>query len=276
MSALVIGLASLRLAPVQAASFGHTATTASPTIDWMILPEDFVGDPACFTERLLRLPPAAMPYRMRDDFDYGAARERAAATHGAGGPVRIAVPASAMKLNPPFFDALARAAATARRPVAFHFLTLGAVGLGFAELERRLHARLPMAIAHEEAPYETYVERLAACDFFVCPFPYGNMNGIVDAALAGLPGVCLDGAEAHAHADAAYFRRLGFPPELVAARVDDYVAAIARLADEADWLAHCQAVAAAVGSAHAFFNGDASLFAGAAEQLIAETAARPG
>ena len=45
-----------------------------------------------------------------------------------------------------------------------------------------------MAVVHEEPPYEAYAERLAACDFFVCPFPYGNMNSIVDAALLGLPG----------------------------------------------------------------------------------------
>lgn len=271
MSALVIGLASLRLAPVQAASFGHTATTASPAIDWMILPDEFVGDPAAFSERLIRLPAAAMPYRVRG-FDYAALRERAAAERAGGGqdrPLRLAVPASSMKLNPPFFDALASAVAAARRPVELHFFALGAVGLGFAELRRRLAERLPSAVAHEEAPYEAYVERLAACDAFVCPFPYGNMNGIVDAALAGLPGVCLDGPEAHAHADAAYFRRLGFPPELAATRREDYVAAIARLADDPAWLAHCQAVAAAVGPDHPFFAGDAMLFADAVERLIA-------
>jgi len=66
MSPVVIALASLRLAPVQAVSFGHTATTASPVIDHMILPDDFIGDPALFTENLVRLPAAAMPYRVRD------------------------------------------------------------------------------------------------------------------------------------------------------------------------------------------------------------------
>ena len=66
MSPFVIGLAALRLAPVQAVSFGHTATTASPVIDHMILPADFVGDPALFTENLVGLPAAAFPYRIRD------------------------------------------------------------------------------------------------------------------------------------------------------------------------------------------------------------------
>jgi hypothetical protein len=240
----------------------------------MILPDDFVGDAALFTEQLLRLPAAAMPYRMREGLDYGAVRDRAATARKGGGPVRIAAPASAMKLNPPFFDALAEAASRARRPVEFHIFPLGCVGLGHAELMRRLAERLPMAVAHEELPYDAYAERLAACDFFVCPFPYGNMNSIVDAALVGLPGVCLDGAEAHAHADAAYFRRLGFPDELVAATREGYLAAIARLVDDAGWLAHCRGIAAAVGPEHAFFAGDAQLFADAVERLIAQ-AARP-
>ncbi|HZZ89017.1 MAG TPA: hypothetical protein VFE13_11865, partial [Caulobacteraceae bacterium] len=229
MSSFVIGLASLRLAPVQAASFGHTATTRSPEIDAMILPADFVGDPALFSERLVPLPPMAMPYRLRADVDFAAIRERAAAAPRGEAPVRIAVPASVMKLGPPLFDALSRVAATAHRPVQFHVFPLGCAGLGHAELTRRLAAALPTATAHEEALYEAYIEALAACDFFVCPFPYGNMNSIVDAVMVGLPGVCLDGPEAHAHADVAYFRRLGLPAELATSSLDAYVAAIVRL-----------------------------------------------
>jgi hypothetical protein len=275
MSPIVIALASLRLAPAQAASFGHTATTASPQIDWMILPDDFVGDPALFTERLLRLPPAAMPYRVREGFDYAAARERACAARAGGGPIRIAAPASAMKLGPPFFDCVAAAAAAARRPVELHVFPLGGVGLGFAELRRRLGERLPFAVVHEETSYDVYADRLAACDFFVCPFPYGNMNSIVDAALLGLPGVCLDGPEAHAHADAAYFRRMGLPEALITTTRADYVAAIVRLADDPAWLANCRAIAAQMGPHHPFFAGDASLFAeavaGIARQVMAHT-----
>ena len=269
MSSFVIGLASLRLAPVQAASFGHTATTRSPEIDAMILPDDFVGDPARFGEPLVRLPAAAMPYRLRDGIDFAAIGERARAARGAAGEVRIALPASVMKLGPPLFDALARAAGAARTPVEHHVFPLGCAGLGYEELKRRLAERLPTAVVHEERPYEAYVERLAACDFFLCPFPYGNMNSIVDAVMVGLPGVCLDGPEAHAHADVAYFRRLGLPAELATSNLDDYVAAIARLADETDWLAQCQVAARKVDRDHPFFGGDEALFVRAIQKLIA-------
>jgi len=269
MSPVVIALASLRLAPVQAVSFGHTATTASPVIDHMILPDDFIGDPALFTENLVRLPAAAMPYRVRDGFDYRAVRQRAAAAAAdPAGPLRIALPASAMKLAPPIFDALAKVAATATRDVEFHIFPLGCSGLGHAELTRRLAPRLPMAVIHPELPYDDYLERLGACAFFVCPFPYGNMNSIVDAALAGLPGVCRDGPEAHAHADGAYFRRLGFPEALIAADEAEYVAQIVRLVDDPAWLAECRAIAAKVDGAHPFFDGDERLFAAAVAGLI--------
>ena len=271
LSAHVIALASLRLAPVQAASFGHTATTGSRTIDCMILPDDFVGDAACFGEPVLRLPPEAMPYRMRTDVDFAAVRGRARASR-ADGAVRIALPASVMKLGPPVFDALTRAAAEAARPVSFHVFPLGGAGLGLAELRRRLAKALPMAEVSEELPFPAYVEALAACDFFVCPFPYGNMNSIVDAVLAGLPGVCLDGPEAHAHADGAYFRRLGLPEALIAQSVDGYVAQIVRLASDPAWLANCRAAAAAVDLDHSFFAGDGRLFADAVAALVSERA----
>jgi hypothetical protein len=269
MSAFVIALASLRLAPVQAASFGHTATTGSPEIDAMILPDDFVGDAGLFSERLVRLPAAAMPYRLRRDIDYAEIGRRARTLRGEGGPVRIAVPASVMKLGPPLIDALASAAAATRSPVAFHVLALGCAGLGHEELRRRLAERLPMARVHEEAPYEAYLERLAGCDFFVCPFPYGNMNSIVDAVMVGLPGVCLDGPEAHAHADVAYFRRLGLPDALATSCEADYVAAIVRLADEPAWLAQCQSAARVVTHDHPFFAARPELFVRAVADLIA-------
>ncbi|HUO13182.1 MAG TPA: hypothetical protein VMU37_10555, partial [Caulobacteraceae bacterium] len=272
MSPHVIALASLRLAPVQAASFGHTATTRSPVIDFMMLPDDFVGDPACFSETLALVPAAAMPYQPRGDVDFKAVMAASDATRAArpaGAPVKIAVAASAMKLSPPFFDALARSQAAARSTLEFHLFPLGCAGLGYEELKRRLGLRLPFVVVHEEQAYPLYMERLAACDFFVCPFPYGNMNSIIDAVLVGLPGVCLDGPEAHAHADVAYFERMGFPDGLATNSPDAYVAAIARLADDPQWLMRCREAARAVDLHKVFFSGDESLFVAKVEALIA-------
>ncbi|ENN3472374.1 hypothetical protein AB9P49_004806, partial [Salmonella enterica] len=70
---------------------------------------------------------------------------------------------------------------------------------------------------------------------FVSPFPYGNMNGVVDAVRQGLPGVCLSGPEVHSYIDGGLFRRLGLPEELIATGYEAYIRAVLRLVEEHDW-----------------------------------------
>jgi hypothetical protein len=231
MASAVIALASLRLAPIQCASFGHTASTMSPAIDYFMMPEDFVGSAECFSETILALPKAAMPFTPQPAPPE--ARRRA------DGTIRVAIPASTMKLNPALFDAIARIGTEAKSPVAFHFFPLAATGLPYFELSRIVRAAIPHATVFPEAPHERYMARLAECDLFLCPFPYGNMNSIIDAFQLGLPGVCLDGIEAHAHADAAFFARIALPAGLVAKSVDEYVNAAVRLIDDEPWRAVC-------------------------------------
>ena len=263
-----VALASLRLAPVQCVSFGHTATTMSPAIDYMLLPEDFIGAGATYSEEVVAVPKEAMPYApIVPQIPPRALDERAG-----DGPrdsiVRIAVAASLPKLNPALFQTLARIEAAATRPVEFHFLTLGAVGLACMDLARIVHLRLKSAVVHPEAPHDTYMTRLRNCDFFLSPFPYGNMNGLLDAFQLGLPGVCLDGAEAHARADAAIFARAGLPDALAARSIDDYVVQALRLIDDPAWLAHCRHIVAEADLDAAFFRGDARLFADLVHELI--------
>lgn len=261
----VIALASLRLAPVQCASFGHTATTMSPAIDYFIMPEDFVGSPQCFSERVLALPKTAMPFAPR--------RIPSVLRQRFDGTVRVAIPASVMKLNPLLFDAVARVAAAVRTPVEFHFCPLLATGLPYFELSRAVHVRIPHAKVFPEVPHDAYLQRLARCDFFMSPFPYGNMNSIIDSFQLGLPGICLDGAEAHAHADSAMLARIGLPDELTAKSVDDYVAAAIRLIDDTGWRAQCSEIVARADLDQAFFQGDEALFCQAIGTLASSSAA---
>jgi hypothetical protein len=256
----VIALASLRLAPIQCASFGHTATTMSPAIDYFILPDDFVGSTECFSEKVLALPKAAMPFAPM--------RFSAVQRKPADGTIRVAIPASTMKLNLVLFDAVARIGKSARTPIAFHFFPLAAIGLPYLELSRIVGDAIPRATVFQQTSYERYMAMLAECDFFLCPFPYGNMNGIIDAFQLGMPGVCLDGREAHAHADAAIFARVGLPAELTAKSVDEYVAAAVRLADDETWRLRCAENVRRADLDAAFFSGDAGLFGAAIQDLI--------
>jgi len=64
MDALTTKLASLRLAPVQAASWGHPETTGLPTIDYYLSAEDLEppGAETHYTERLVKLPHLGVCY----------------------------------------------------------------------------------------------------------------------------------------------------------------------------------------------------------------------
>ena len=260
MVALVIALASLRLAPIQCASYGHMATTMSPVMDYMIFPEDFIGAPHCFSEKLLALPKEAMPFTLRSQVSVK--------RRPPDGAIRIAIPASTMKLNPLLFDAIGRMAAGAKTNLSFQFFPLAASGLPYFELSRVLRMRLPSAKVFHEVPHETYLTRMAGCDLFLCPFPYGNTNSIVDSFQVGLPGICLDGDEAHAHTDSALFARIGLPPELSAKSVDDYVAAAIKMIDDHEWRTHCTEIVRKADLDAAFFRGDPGLFCAAIENLI--------
>ena len=263
MVSQVIALSSLRLAAVQCVSFGHTATTMSEVMDYFILPEDFAGAAHTFSERLLKLPKAAMPFAPRPFTRHD--------RRPPDGTVRVAVPASTMKLNPRLFQALARIAAGAKSRLEFHIFPLAGTGLPYIELSRAVKAQVPGAVVFPELPHETYMERLSQCDLFLSPFPYGNMNGIIDCFRFALPGVCLDGVETHSHADAALFARIGLPPVLAAKTVDDYVAMAVKLIDDAAWRSSCAKVVTGADLDAAFFRGDTSLFCDAIADLVSRS-----
>jgi len=256
----VIALASLRLAPIQCASIGHNASTMSPVIDYFVLPEDWIGARECFSEKILALPKAAMPFAPRS--------RPQPRQQPSDRTVRVAICASIMKLNPVLFDAISRIAAKAGAEVEFHLFSLAATGLAYFALARAVHDSIPCAVVHPHAPYEIYMERLAKCDFFLSPFPHGGMTSIIDTFQLGMPGVCLDGAEPHAHADAALFARIGLPTELATKSVDEYVAAAVRLIDDQTWRIYCAETVRMADLDAAFFTGEPDLFCRAMQDLI--------
>ncbi len=260
-----IALASVRLAPIQCASYGHAASTRSLAIDYMVLPEDFVGSSDRFSEKLLALPGAAMPFRP-PHLDSPVCK--AAPDRKEDGKVRVGIPSSVMKLNPNFFAALKRISTSASTPTEFQFFPLGSFGLAHAELTRVTRSVLPASAVFRQLSYGDYLERLSKCDFILCPFPYGNTNSIVDAILVGLPGICLDGPEPHSHIDAGLFHRMGFPDQLTTNTIDDYVSEAVRMIDDVEWRVHCRVIAFNCDLDKAFFRGDAGLFCDAIVKLV--------
>lgn len=222
-----IFLTNLRLAPLQVVSYGHPATSNSPFIDYYALPEDWVGNPHCFSEKLLTLPPSAMPF-----VPSAASIPLAPKLKAHPDPLRIAVAATTMKLNPRFMRTLARIQQASSRAIQFHFFMGFSQGLVYIEVCHFIQAWLPQAIIHTHLPYSAYITQLNECDLYVNPFPFGNTNGIVDVTSIGLVGVCKTGPEVLEHIDEAMFRRLGLPDWLITKSEEEYIEATLRLLDD--------------------------------------------
>ncbi|WP_343585436.1 peptide transporter [Herbaspirillum sp.] len=227
--------ANLRVAPLQVAALGHPATTGSSRIDYISVEDDFVGDPACFSERLLRLPADGQPYRPSAiPFDVPVL-ERSDKPY-----VNVAIAATTMKLNPRFLMACQKIAELALQPpgglapkqVRFHFLIGQAQGLLYPQLQRLVLRYVPGASVYPHQPYQQYLSIFNQCDMFLSPLPFGNTNGIIDAFTVGLPGVCKTGPEVFEHIDEGLFRRVGLPDWTIAATLDDYILAAVRMATD--------------------------------------------
>jgi hypothetical protein len=255
--------ANLRLAPLQVAALGHPATTHSDCIDYISVEDDFVGDPACFSETLLRLPKDGQPYWPSligiKDGQGGTppvARKDRHADADLDRPIaNIAIAATIMKLNPGFLLACRRIQALSRRTIHFHFLVGQAQGLVTPQVLRLIRSYLPGAEVYPHRPYDDYMATLNTCDMFMSPFPFGNTNGVVDAVSLGLPGVCKTGPEVFEHIDEALFRRLQLPEWTITATVEEYVQAAVRMADNVDERAALYRQLEQPGSLDVLFNG---------------------
>lgn len=226
MFPLTIFLSNLRFAPVQVVALGHGASTMATCMDYYVLDEDFIGDPACFSETLISMPVDSMPF-VRSS----AQEELTPELRVNPNPVRIAVASSLMKFNPRFLQACQAILQQSRVPVEFHFLPGMAIGLGHIQLKTMVARYMPTAVVHQHLAYPDYMKLVNQCDMYINPFPYGNMNGIADMSFQGLVGVCRTGPDVHEHIDEGIFKRLGLPEWLVAKTDDEYVRAAVRLAE---------------------------------------------
>ena len=263
-------LANMRLAPIQVTALGHGASSMSPFIDYYAVDEDFAGDAETFSERLLLLPKDSMPHVRSSEAPKlePVLRERPET-------VRIAVASTTMKLNPRMMEALHQVRQAARTPVQFEFLIGFANGLVREQVRNFIHRYIPDAIVHPHQPYASYMRCINGCDLFLDPFPYGNMNGIADMAMAGLVGICRTGPQIHERIDGAMFRRMGLPDWLIAKTDDEYVAAAARLIDNHEERIALRRGLIARGGDAVFLEGHAGVLGEKFAELIAAYGSGP-
>lgn len=218
--------ANLRFAPIQLTALGHSASSFCDTVDYYLLEEGYVSDPALFGETVLTVPDDGLIFERMPGFTPPAPEIRETPS-----PLRIVLPSNALKLNPDFIATLGKIRAAARRPLEFHFLP-NANGLELAALNRAIQRVLPGARVHGTLAYDRYIGLISACDLNLSPFPFGGLHSVIDSLRQGLPVVAMDCPEPHGRTDAMLLSRLGMPNWLIARSEEEYIAAALRVIED--------------------------------------------
>jgi predicted O-linked N-acetylglucosamine transferase (SPINDLY family) len=234
MDPTTVKLASLRLAPLQAAAWGHPETTGLPTIDCYLSAQDLEpeGAQAHYSERLVALPnlgcalqPTAQPPLALDGARFGL---------DAGAPLLVC-PGTPFKYAPEH-DAVLPAIARELGACQFVFFTHWA-----RALSEKLHARLAAAFAHaglDAARYLRFLPWLSPAEFHallrqadLCldSIGFSGFNTALQALECGLPIVAREGRFLRGRLASGILRRLGLH-ELVARDTPGYIAIAVALA----------------------------------------------
>lgn len=226
MDATTAKLAALRLAPVQATSWGHPQTSGLPTIDYFLSAEGLEppGAEAHYTEKLVRLPGLGV-YLPRP----GALPSTPVQVDGEG-PL-VLCPGTPFKYAPRFDGVLAE---IARR--------LGKCRLVFftarpAALSEKLRARLERAGLDFERharflpwlPPAEFRGLMAAADLYLDTIGFSGFNTALQAVESGLPVVTREGRFMRGRLATGILKRIGLE-ELVAADETAYVELAVRAA----------------------------------------------
>lgn len=213
-----VALSNFRLAPLQIMCPGHPATTHSDCIDYIVSDGDLFGDDAEYSEKCVRLPVGSARYIN------SAAIDRKAFKRPDDGVVRIAVPAMAMKLVPPFLAACKAINERATAKVEFHFFP-NMIAMFHHLITSDLQAWVPNCVVYPRMTYADYLNALCRCDLMLSSFPFCGTNSVIDSYLVGMPVICMEGNQIHSRSGASMNRRIGLPEAMIAPDFDRYVEA---------------------------------------------------
>ena len=239
MDPMSLKLASLRLAPVQAASWGHPETTGLPTIDAYLSAQDLEPAEAQrhYTERLVALPNLGC-YLQPERVD-PAAVDLASLGIEDDLPLLLC-PGTPFKYAPEHDPALGE---IARR--------LGRCRLVFFEhrtrtLSEKLRARLAAAFGAAGVDFDSHVRfipwqtregffgLMGRADVFLDTIGFSGFNTALQAVQCGLPIVTREGRFLRGRLASGILKRIGLK-ELVSADDAQYVALAVRLVQDRAW-----------------------------------------
>jgi len=236
MDPMTLKLASLRLAPVQVATWGHPETTGLPTIDYYLSAEDFEPDNAqqYYSERLVALPHLGCFYEPIK----GEPIEPDLASMGidAGLPLLLC-PGMPFKYAPQHDWVLAEIALRLRRCQLVFFMP-ESQGLG-EKLRRRLEAAFGQrGIQFKEygvfIPWQSgpaFDGLLGCADVFLDTIGFSGFNTAMQAVERGIPVVTREGRFMRGRLASGILKRMELG-ELVAGSEKEYVELAARLIED--------------------------------------------
>ncbi|HEX5757225.1 MAG TPA: hypothetical protein VFY12_12865 [Arenimonas sp.] len=217
-------LANLRLAPVQAMSAGHPASSFSPCIDYYVAGRAMLSEQAEFSEKVVALRTQGIGKQPPAGFEAPPAQLREQPQ-----PLRIGVSSTMVKLNAGFLAACRRIAAGANRPLQWVFFPSEQTSGRFDALCAELQRALGDVQVHPRTDYSQYLQWLNDCDLVLGTFPFGGSNSNSDVYLLGKPKICLRDDEPAARTDERSLRSFELPDWMCADDVDGYVEAALRI-----------------------------------------------
>jgi predicted O-linked N-acetylglucosamine transferase (SPINDLY family) len=239
MDGMSVRLASLRLAPVQAASWGHPETTGLPTIDYYFSADDFEppGAQAWYREKLVKLPGLGCIYEPHEvpfdatSVDLSLDRSR----------VLLLCPGTPYKYNPRHdrvFLEIAR-----RLPESRFVFCHDILQNVSAMVQRRFEAAFAMAGMKfdEHAVFVPHQSRVGffglmqVVDMCLDTIGFSGFNTAMQALECGLPVVGYEGRFMRGRFASGILRHMGLS-ELVAANEQQYVELVTKLACDVAYL----------------------------------------
>lgn len=237
MDPMTLKLASLRLAPVQAAGWGHPETSGLPTMDYYLSADAFepAGAQANYSEKLIALPNLGCCYTPLPVEPVDPDLEKLGI--GAGAPLLIC-PGAPFKYSPQY-DLLLVDIARRLRKCRFVFFTWQVKALSDL-LHRRLENRfaesgLRFSDYGVFIPWQTAPEfygLMRRADVFLDTTGFSGFNTAMQAVECNLPIVTRDGRFMRGRLASGILKRMGMQ-ELIAANDEEYVHLAVRLAEDA-------------------------------------------
>jgi protein O-GlcNAc transferase len=225
-----------RPAPVQVTYLGYPATTGITQMDYR-LTDSFADPPGMtegfYTERLVRLDPSFLCYRIPEDLPTPSALPALSEGHITFGCFN-----TLMKITQPVLRLWARVLAAvpgSRLVKKFNAVSDSAKRMVLEEFAANGIAADRVEMVGRVPTFEEHVRLFERIDIALDPFPYNGTTTTCEALAMGLPVVTLAGASHAGRVGVSLLTNVGLP-EMVAQHEDDYLRIARELAEDVERL----------------------------------------